>query len=136
MSESREHKNLVELCYQYIKTLVDSENVDLINVDSNDTFGSSLIDYQYVPDVLYCYQGNLIIGEAKTSKDFLRKHSIAQYEAYVNQCKEFYGNATIVIAVPWTEMITAKNYFRQQKKSINKNIKIVIINDFGKKEIL
>lgn len=134
MSESKEHRELVSLIIDYAKTLLSVDDYSLMCIDSGDRIGSCLLNYSYIPDLLYCYKGVMIIGEAKTSKDFDRKHSFDQYEAYIDECINFCGKSYLIMAVPWTEMISAKNYLKKIKKNKKTDFKIIVINNYGKKE--
>ena len=74
----------------------------------------------------------MIIGEAKTINDFDRTHSRDQYDAYIKECKNFFGKSTLVVSVPWQIVATAKNYFRRLKKVFDADIQIIIINELGR----
>ncbi len=51
----------------------------------------------------------LILGEAKTEADLETRHSIMQYNSYIEECENHSGPAIIVIAVPWFVQRTALN---------------------------
>ena len=83
------------------------------------------------PDVYYCYQDTLIIGEAKTSSDIERLHSREQYESYIKKCALFQGQAILLIAVPWMDHATANNIVKKIAKRHPGNYKIRILDGIG-----
>ena len=132
MSESRAHIELVEVAVEYIKTIIAPDLRALIQYDSADSVRPTKVIGNYIPDVYFWYSDQLIIGEAKTLDDFDRPHSREQYCAYIHECKDFWGQASLIISVPWQLVATAKNYFRRLKKDYNTNMSIIIINELGK----
>ena len=132
MSESRNHIELVAVAVKYIKTIVAPELHAIIQYDSADSSRPTRVIGNFIPDVYFWHNDQLIIGEAKTINDFDRPHSIDQYEAYIKECRNFYGHSTLVISVPWQVVATAKNYFRRLKKEFATDIPIIIINELGR----
>lgn len=132
MSESREHIELVAVAVEYIKTIVEPNLHAIILYDSADSSRPTKVIGNYIPDVYFWHADQLIIGEAKTFKDFDRPHSRDQYNAYIKECKNFWGHATLVVSVPWQIVATAKNYFRRLKKDFYTDMPIIIINEFGR----
>lgn len=51
----------------------------------------------------------LVLGEAKTATDLETRHSILQYNSYIEECESYPGPAMIVLAVPWHARRTAHN---------------------------
>ena len=131
MSESRAHIELVAIAVDYVKTLVSPELHAIIQYDSADSTRPTKVIGNYIPDVYFWNREQLIIGEAKTINDFDRPHSCAQYDAYIKECKTFFGKSTLVISVPWQIVVTAKNYFRRMKRDLEADVSIVIINELG-----
>lgn len=131
MSESRNHIDLVQIAVKYIKSIIDPTYYSIIQYDSPDTKRPYKVIGNFIPDVYFWNSDQLIIGEAKTINDFDCPHSKAQFEAYIKECENFYGNSIIIISVPWQIVPKAKNYFRKLK--IDKNIKtqVIIINEIG-----
>ena len=72
----------------------------------------------YRPDVFFEYNGVMFIGEAKTSDDILREHSINQYYSYLKKCSLNQGHATFVLAVPLEDRARANNILGKIKKEI------------------
>ncbi|HYF83755.1 MAG TPA: hypothetical protein VEB00_12090 [Clostridia bacterium] len=85
----------------------------------------------YRPDLYYCHNDIMVIGEAKTSFDFERKHSKQQYLSYMKACSMFEGTAYLIIAVPWTECRSAKNMLRRMKSNNEFDLNIKVIDDVG-----
>ena len=87
--ESLKHHNLVKKMYEYI---VNGENivVSLIESDIFEVDGKvTRMPEGFIPDLYYKYNGLLIIGEAKTDKDFEREHSLQQYISYLKYLKKY-----------------------------------------------
>ena len=131
MAESRSHLDLVQIALEYIKGITPSDAMHLIQVDSPDTHRPLMVG-AFIPDVYLETSDLLIIGEAKTLKDFDTKHSVAQYKAYIERCDSFPGERCIVVSVPWQLTSTAKNLFRRLTKEQGLDIKVVVINELGK----
>lgn len=132
MSESRNHVELVAVAVKYIKTIVAPDLHAIIQYDSADSLRPTKVIGNFIPDVYYWHADQLIIGEAKTINDFDRPHSRDQYDAYIKECKNFFGHSILVVSVPWQMVATAKNYFRRLKKEHAADMKIVIINELGR----
>lgn len=132
MSESRNHVELVAIAVKYIKTIVAPDLHAIIQYDSADSSRPAKVIGSFIPDVYYWHADHLIIGEAKTINDFDRPHSRDQYDAYIKECKNFFGHSILVVSVPWQMVATAKNYFRRLKKEHAADMKIVIINELGR----
>ena len=96
MGESNKHKVLVEYALRFIKLTMEG----------------------YRPDVFFEYNGVMFIGEAKTSDDILREHSINQYYSYLKKCSLNQGHATFVLAVPLEDRARANNILGKIKKEI------------------
>lgn len=132
MSESRNHIELVAVAVEYIKTIVAPELHAIIQYDSADSSRPTKVIGNFIPDVYYWHADHLIIGEAKTINDFDRPHSRDQYDAYIKECKNFFGRSTLVVSVPWQMVASAKNYFRRLKKEHATDVQIIIINELGR----
>lgn len=132
MSESRNHVELVAVAVAYVKTIIAPDLHAIIQYDSADSNRPTKVIGNYIPDVYFWHSDRLVIGEAKTINDFDRPHSREQYRAYIRECDNFFGFATIIISVPWQIVATAKNYFRRLKKELGSDIPIIIINELGR----
>lgn len=131
MGESQKHINLVKIAWDYVKEIVPEKTRGLIAYDSPDSDNQTPKIGAYIPDIYYWHDDLLIIGEAKTVNDFENRHSFAQFDTYMNVCTDFFGNAILVVSVPWELNATAKNHFRKLKRSKNSSVKVVVLNDVG-----
>lgn len=130
MSESFQHQKLVESIVDYSKSIIPNDCFSLIQVDLPDFNGRpSMINEEYIPDVYYRYNQLIVIGEAKTINDFKTDHSRNQYISYFRELKQFVGEKYFVVAVPWELFVTAKNYFRRLRNSIEVDAKIIVITE-------
>lgn len=119
MSESANHKRLVELIIEYVSDRVGCDYVCFIESDLSDEHPlPQMTDEGFRPDVFFEYNGIMIIGEAKTSDDVMRKHSLCQYASYLKKCSLYKGEAEFVIAVPWIDQASANNILRKLKREI------------------
>ena len=117
MSESKQHISLVRILEHRAKELIPKEHWQLIltdNPESKEAPPSTIEGYR--PDLFFCFNKILIIGEAKTSKDVDKPHSQAQYLSYLKKCNIFEGKAYLLLAVPWTEKVAAINLLTHIKK--------------------
>lgn len=128
MPESYQHQELVQLLKREILKLIPSGCQILIQQDTPDslslpprTIGG------FRPDVYYCFENLLIIGEAKTEGEVEKQHGRAQYEAYMKECANFQGKAVLLIAVPWIERAAANNIIQRLRKRIPGNYTTKII---------
>lgn len=132
MSESLQHQQLVKKIIDETINLVGEENKSLIAADVVDGFSlPPLTSEGFRPDVYYCYQDILIIGEAKTSSDIERMHSKEQYESYIRKCYLHQGNAIFIVAVPWMDHATIHNILVKIKKKYLGNYSIKILDGIG-----
>lgn len=132
MSESKQHQNLVRLIITEIENIVGLENSCFIESDLDDGKPLPQLTAEgFRPDVIFEYNGILIIGEAKTSKDVARMHSLLQYESYIRKCSLFKGNAIFLMAVPWMEYATANNITKRIQKKYPGTYLIKIIKGIG-----
>ena len=116
MSESLTHMNLVNLIYQKIIKLVPQNEIRLIEKDVPENREHSYSVKGFIPDVYFWNEQLLIIGEAKTVKDFSTSHSRKQILAYLDECDIFDGISYFILAVPWQLRITAQNFFIRMKQ--------------------
>lgn len=128
MAETYKHQELVQLLKKEVSKLIPAGCQILIQQDTPDTLSlpPQTID-GFRPDIYYCFENLLIIGEAKTEGDVEKQHSRAQYEAYLKECANFQGEAVLLIAVPWLESAAANNIIQKLKKKIPGNYTTKII---------
>lgn len=128
MSESGSHKELVKMIIGYVVDKVGEDNSCFIETDYiDDRPLPDLTTEGFRPDVAYEYNGLMIIGEAKTSDDVARDHSIAQYASYLKKCALYQGSAEYIMAVPWTEQALANNIIKKMRKDIPGDYEVKII---------
>ncbi|NJD02289.1 MAG: hypothetical protein FIA99_06765 [Ruminiclostridium sp.] len=132
MSESFQHQQLIQLLRKEVVELIPIGCQGLIQQDSSDSLAlpPKTID-GYRPDIYYCFEDLLIIGEAKAAEDVERRHSRAQYEAYLRECASFNGRAILLMAVPWMECATAHNILQNLRKNIPGNYSTKILEWIG-----
>lgn len=132
MSESDQHYKLVKMIIRDVSEIVGSDYCCFIESDMADGRPLPQLTLEgFRPDVSYQYRDVMIIGEAKTSRDVERPHSIKQYESYIKRCFLFDGNATFIMAVPWTEYATACNIIQKIKKKYPGDYSVKIIKGIG-----
>lgn len=129
MNESDKHIKLVQTIIKYLKNNISTELHPLIKADCLGYNRPTNELKDFIPDVYFWHQNQLIIGEAKTANDLTKSHSKEQYVGYIKNCENFWGASMIIICVPWQSVPEAKNYFVDLKKELKSNIKIVIINE-------
>ena len=119
MAESSNHRVLVNeivkwVGERYLGGITESMLVD--NEEAN-PFNRPPLIYDFIPDVFLPHVciGQLIIGEAKTVKDFERRHTREQINAFLHKCNE-YDNSVFVLAVPWRIERLAKSILLDIKK--------------------
>ncbi len=132
MSESLQHQQLVKMILGETLSIVGQDNKALIASDAVDGLAlPPLTTEGFRPDVYYCFNDVMVIGEAKSSDDVERLHSRAQYESYIRKCALFQGTATFIIAVPWTEHATANNIVKKIAKKYPGTYTIKILDGIG-----
>ena len=132
MSESGQHKKLVQLIIDDISNMVGADYCCFIESDLSDERPlPQLTPEGFRPDVMYQYGDRLFIGEAKTADDVDREHSLKQYESYIKKCSLFSGHATFILAVPWLEYATVYNIIKRIKKMYPGNYSVKIIKGIG-----
>lgn len=132
MSESLQHRQLVKLIFDETLTIIGQDNKMLIASDAIDGLTlPPLTSEGFRPDIYYCFNDTLIIGEAKTSEDIERLHSRSQYESYIRKCSLFAGKAFFIIAVPWTDHATVNNIVKKIAKRYPGRYTIKILDGIG-----
>lgn len=132
MSESSQHQKLVRMIMDEVLNTVGSDFYCFIETDIADGYSlPQLTPEGFRPDVMYQYENILIIGEAKTSDDVDRIHSLMQYESYIKKCSLFAGKATLIIAVPWLEYATVYNITNCIRKQYPGDYVIKILKGLG-----
>lgn len=131
MSESAQHAQLVQMIVDYVQQSV-GHNSSLILTDRADEYGlTPMMNEGFRPDVFFEYSHRLIIGEAKSSNDIENEHSKFQYESYIRKCQLYDGDASLIIAVPWTEHISVANILRKIQQRYPGNYSVTILDGIG-----
>lgn len=121
----------VNLAEQYVLQIIPSEQGGFVYVDKPEsTFKPPLIG-SYRPDLYFCHDNKLIIGEAKTIKDFDTSHSKDQYITYLKECQSFKGEALLVLCSSWTIAFSYKTLLKFIKRKYAFDTKVVIISENG-----
>jgi len=131
MGESNNHIHLVDqLVYWIASTYLNGDKGYLL-IDQPESAACSKPPKinGYVPDVFtasgpHC---QTIIGEAKTTNDVERPHSVEQIKAFLRYCS-IHENAVFVFAVPWSMSRYAKSLLKRlQQQTDASMVKIVVI---------
>lgn len=130
--ESQAHIELVNIAAEYIKKIIPIEFRIFMCVDTAGNNGAVKVIGNYIPDIYYCYNNQLVIGEAKTLNDFDTPHSKKQFMAYMNELLAFQGESTLVVSVPWQIVFTAKNFFKRLCREMQVNVKVIILNEISR----
>lgn len=132
MSESAKHQQLVRMIVEQIQDMVGNEFTAFICSDlGHGAIMPPVTNEGYRPDAYYQYKKVLIVGEAKTSEDIERKHSIMQYESYLRKCALFPGDATLIVAVPWLDHARINNILIKLRKKYPGEYSIIILDGIG-----
>ena len=130
MGESKNHMELVQVAFRDIMRNVPEREFACVFVDTPEEGTTPAVLGGFHPDIYFKTANRLIIGEAKTEKDFSRPHSVAQLKAYYLECERFPGSAELVLAVPWTMARRAQNFFRQLRRSAD-TVSIRVLDERG-----
>ena len=130
--ESLKHIELVRQLIKYAMNIEGIERAFLQYDLSESSARPKKMLEGFIPDVYYDHNNNLVIGEAKTSSDYNRPHSIMQYESYMKQCSFYVGKAILILIVPWAEAISTKLLIKRIRDENGYKFKILILDDIGK----
>ena len=132
MGESLQHIKLVNTIKHRAEEIVQESFKGFILLDLPESKEKPpQMSEGFRPDLYYCHNGIMIIGEAKTSYDFEKRHSQEQYLSYMKACLRFKGTAIMIVAVPWTESRAAKNLLRRIKRKNSFDVHINVLDDVG-----
>lgn len=126
----------VNLAEQYVLRTIPSEQGGLVYVDKPESTYKPPLMGNYRPDLYFCYDNKLIIGEAKTIKDFDTSHSKDQYTTYLRECQSFRGEALLVLCSSWTVSLSFKTLIKFIKRKNGFDTKVIIICENGIPEII
>lgn len=128
-----DYVNLVE---QYVQNKIPLKQRGFIFVDSPSSICKPPLIGNYRPDLYFSHKGNLIIGEAKTVRDYDRTHSKDQYITFLKECQKFQGVSLLVLCSSWTISLSYKTLIKYIKRQHGFDTKVVIISENGIPEII
>lgn len=135
MAESSAHISYVEQIRSYINKEFTSEISAFVLYDTPDSKEKPPTVGQFRPDVYFRTNNVLIIGEAKTDSDFDRPHSIWQYTAYLNECKQFPGESYLILSGSWQISISFKKLIKRLVLDNNFICNAIVLSEIGPKYI-
>ena len=130
MGESNNHIQLVEKLVHWIAAAYLNGDKGYLLIDHPESAVCSKPPRinGYVPDVFTASapNGRTIIGEAKTTHDVERPHSIEQIKAFLRYCSN-HENAVFVLAAPWSMSRYAKALLKHLQQHTNASMVTVIV---------
>jgi len=136
--ESTEHNSLVTQGGAYIRNVY--SDIKLLSTDSFSPLGAGrfLPLLQYQPDIIAeLMDGRTIIGEAKTGKDILRVHSIAQYEAFISYLSQQSLKGIFLLFCSWKVATSAQDWLRIfLRRHSETDVTCVVVSDVDMKRKL
>lgn len=136
IAESKQHMNYVNLVEQYVLQMIPSKQKGFIYVDKPEAVYKPPLVGNFRPDLYFCAENKLIIGEAKTVTDFERFHSKEQYKTYLQACQEFKGDSLLILCSSWSVAFSFKTLIKSMKKQNCFDTKVIIISEEGIPEII
>ncbi len=125
----------VSLVEQYVLQMIPSEQEGFIYVDKPEAAYKPPLVGNFRPDLYFCAENKLIIGEAKTVADFERFHSKEQYKTYLQVCQKFKGDSLLILCSSWSVAFSFKTLIKSMKKQNCFDTKVIIISEEGIPEI-
>lgn len=136
MAESLAHMDYVTLVERYVLNKVPHQQRGFVFVDSPSSAYKPPMIGNYRPDVYFHHSNSLIIGEAKTIRDYETKHSKEQYITYLDECQKFQGEALLVLCSSWAISYSYRTLMKYIKCQHGFDTKVVIISENGIPEII
>jgi len=135
--ESEAHKQFVRNAVEYIKrTFGVEENQMSIDLGEPGKTPPTVID-GFRADIYVHTPKYIIIGEAKTDNDIVKKHTVAQLAAYIKEVKTFNQERHIVMSSSWSSYATMRNFIRNFRKPYDlSDITFHTVDPMRKGEIL
>ncbi|MEG0408403.1 MAG: hypothetical protein RR623_05965 [Bacilli bacterium] len=132
MGESTTHKNYIDIIYKQTIKIIPKNHTKLVLMDGNDNLlvkeVPPLIN-RYRPDLFYEFGNILIIGEAKTKKDYNSKHSLSQYKEYLEYCNRYPGTAYLLFCCPWDCTLDLKRIVYKLLKKTELNVHLIFLDE-------
>lgn len=136
MAESQAHMDYVSLVEQYVLNKIPYQQRGFVFVDTPLSAYKPPVIGNYRPDVYFQHNNSLIIGEAKTVKDYETKHSKEQYVTYLKECQKFQGESLLVLCSSWTVSFSYRTLIKHIKRQNRFDTKVIIISENGIPEII
>lgn len=131
MAESQIHIDLVRLMFRYVQIEFNTD-VGHILIDLPDSKNGTRPPkiQEFRPDLYAKTKSLLIIGEAKTESDWDRRHSLEQYQTYIDECMANECLSILLIAIPWRFEKSLKSRIKHNFQTENQyNVQIKVISD-------
>ena len=132
MAESASHMEYVTTIRRQVRSMLPECEYLHVFVDSpyeKETPPHVINNFR--PDLYYCHNDHLIIGEAKTDDDFNRPHSIEQYLSYLQECHSFQGDSLLILSGSWRISASFANLMRNMQAQNNLHVRVMILNEMG-----
>lgn len=132
MAESAAHMEYVKIIQGYVRSMLPECEYLHVFVDSpyeKETPPHVINNFR--PDLYYCHNDHLILGEAKTDDDFDRPHSIEQYLSYLHECHSFQGDSLLILSGSWRISASFANLLRNMQAQNYLHARVVILNEMG-----
>ena len=118
MPETRQHRKLVEIMIEYVRSTYLAGDTSIVLIDSAASPGSGRppVIGGFRPDLFArdSRTSSVILGEAKSVQDFENVHTLAQLTEFLIYCDRSPGS-TFVLAVPWMIQRSAESLIRVLK---------------------
>lgn len=120
MAESELHQQLVKLIRCWAKINLSKEDYFLLHTDLAENNRPPNLK-NCIPDVWVESERIVLIGEAKTPTDYLRRHSIEQYQSYLKYLHNK-KNGQLIFSCNWRVMKSFKNIIKSLASKGNINL--------------
>lgn len=128
--------DFVNLMEQRVLQMIPSEQGGFVYVDKPDSTYKPPLVGNFRPDLYFCADNKLIIGEAKTVEDFERPHSKEQYKIYLQECQSYKGDALLILCSSWVVSFSYKTLIKSIKRQYSFDTKVLIISEEGIPELI
>ena len=128
--------DFVNLVERRVLQMIPSEQGGFVYVDKPDSAYKPPLVGNFRPDLYFCADNKLIIGEAKTIEDFERPHSKEQYKTYLQECKSYKGDSLLILCSSWVVSLSYKTLIKSIKRQYGFNTKVLIISEEGIPELM
>jgi len=135
--ESEAHKQFVRNAVEYVKRKFGiEENQICVDLGEPGRMPPKVID-GFRADIYVHTSQYIIIGEAKTDDDIIKKHTLAQLAAYIKEVKTFNQERHIVMSSSWACYAMMRNFLRNYRKNFDlSDITFHTVDPMRKGEVL